>query len=314
MRPLLLLVALSTALSAQTVEGFIFDAVTGAPLGGAYIAFGGATVNERFSAISDRTGHFIFRLPQAGSYSLAVTRAGYLSPDQPASVTPGKDSSNLRIELTPQAVISGRLEDDDGFPVEGARVEALRYDEVNGERKLRPVGPGGTSSDLGEYRLAGLPAGSYYVRVTPSASRNWDRRYMPEYYPGSLESSGGNTIEVAVGQKRSGVDFQITKHEGVTVAGRVIVPAGTEITPRMRVIVVQSTDGSGYSAGQGLWDPETGRFAIRHIPPGTYVLKASSSGARASIGDLAAQQKVQVASSDVSDVVLTFGVVEAQGR
>jgi hypothetical protein len=264
-------------------------------------------------AISDRAGHFWTAFPQAVAYRVLATRPGYLTPSQAISVTPGQDASNLRILLTPQAAISGRLEDEDGFPVEGARVEALRYDTVDGQRKLRPAAAA-TSNDLGEYRIAGLPAGRYSIRVTPSSNGNWDRRYVPQYYPGSLEPLDDKMVQMAAGQEQS-VSFQLKKQEGVTVTCRVALPPGVGIMPAMRNVFLQATDGTGFSAGQGFWQPENPSFIIRHVPPGIYELQASSVGFRTPApGDIIARQQVQVAGADLSDVVLTFHIVDATGK
>ena len=314
MKPYLLLLAFGAGCSAQAIEGFVEDSTTGLPVAGARIAFGGPTVSDHSMTFSDRAGHFFRVFPQAVRYDLVVSHAGYLTPAQPVSVTPGQDSSHLRIALTPQAAISGKLADEDGFPVEGTRVEALRYEVVDGQRKLRLAGTAVTTNDLGEYRIAGLPAGSYYLRATP-LNGNWDYRYVPEYYPGLLEPLEGNSVEVAVGQERSGVVFPLKKYEGVTVAGRIVLAPGTKSTPPMRVVYLRAADGSGFSARSVAWKVEDSSFAIRHVPPGTYFVEASSSGTPwAEPGEWIAQQQVQVGGTDVGDVVLTFHAAHAAGK
>ena len=321
MRSYLLLLTFCGVCAAQSIEGFVEDSATRLPVAGAIVSFGGPTVNDHYLAISDRSGHFWRVFPQAIPFSVVVSRAGYVTPEKPLSVTPGPDSANLRISLTPQAVISGKLVDEDGFPVEGARLEAMRYEVVDGQRKLRPAGAAGTSNDLGEYRIAGLPAGTYSIRATPSSNASWDHRYVPQYYPGSLEPLDGNAVPVATGQEVGGVAFHLKKYEGVTLTCRVVLPPGANSTPRMRVVFLQSTDGTGYYAGQAFWQPENPNFVIRHVPPGNYILQASSFGGPSTNGvrtqgpgDMLARQEVQVAGTDLNDVVLTFRAVDASGK
>ncbi len=316
MKRYLLLAACSGICAAQSIDGFIVDSVTGQPVIGAHVAFGGATVNDHYMSFSDKGGHFQRMFPQAVSYDVVVSRAGYLTPERPLQIAPGQNSSNLQIQLTHQAAISGKLEDEDGFPMERARVEALPYDIANGQRKLRPAMARGTSNDLGEYRIAGLPAGSYYIRATPSDIRKWDKRYGPQYYPaGSTDALEGSAIQVAAGQEQSGVAFTMKKHEGVSVAGRIVLPTGTEVTPAMRSLFLQSTDGTGFTAGSIVWQPDQPSFIFRHVPPGTYAVTASSVGARTpKPGDLILRQEVQVGGTDLTDVVAAFHAADASGK
>ena len=53
--------------------------------------------------------------------------------------------------------------DEFGDPVAGARVQAMRYQMVQGARRLSPVGANAQSDDTGAFRLYGLMPGDYYV-------------------------------------------------------------------------------------------------------------------------------------------------------
>jgi hypothetical protein len=145
----------SAALAAQTVQGLVVDAGTGAPLAGAY-----ASVNNGKPLITRTDASGFFRLDGV-TVPFQVSRSGYL---ERTYISPHQ-GEDLRVRLTPEAAISGTIEDEDGFPVEGAQVEALQYQEVNGDRILQ-VTRVGRSNDLGEYRISGLPADRYYLRAT----------------------------------------------------------------------------------------------------------------------------------------------------
>src|SRR6185503_10881105 len=73
--------------------------------------------------------------------------------------------SAIQLKLTPQSVIIGRVYDQDGDPVENAQVQVMRYTYPRSGRQLSTVGTG-TTNDLGEYRVAGLAPGRYYVSAT----------------------------------------------------------------------------------------------------------------------------------------------------
>jgi len=298
MKPLLLLILGCATLCAQPVEGYIFDSVTGAPVAGAYVALHGATFNDRILRRSDGTGRFRFEMPDAANGKLiAVSRAGYLIAHEPVASLPA-DGSPLHIELTPEAVISGTLEDEDGFAVEAALVEALHWE--NG--KLTRAGTVSRTNDLGEYRIAELPAGPCYLRVTPpsgSLSPVWDRRYVPQFYPGVLEANDDNVLAVEAGRERT-LSFRLRKYEGVTISGQLIVPPGAGAAEVTRLVYARSVDVPEFGAGPAFPDAKTGQFTITHIPPGTWVLTSNATGGR-----VVAQQTVQVGTADATGVVLT---------
>jgi hypothetical protein len=315
MRRYFLLLAICGACSAQSIDGTVEDSLTGQPLAGAHVVFAGAAATDRHASISDRAGHFQHVFDKATAYQIVVRRSGYLVAEQPLSVTPGQSSSDLRIQLTPWAVISGKLEDEDGFPVEEVSLRALPYDVVNGQPKLRKAAAWATSNDLGEFRLTGLPAGSYYIQATPSSNRRWDRRYVRQYYPGSLEPVEATAVQLAAGEERSGVTFTVKKHEGVTVTGRVVLPAGVKTAPSMHWIWLQSADEPSNALDSTSWQQDDPTFTFRHVPPGTYNVFWSSAGfGKLNPGDVLLRQEVQVGNADVTDVVATFHVVDASGK
>jgi protocatechuate 3,4-dioxygenase beta subunit len=259
---------------------------------------------------TDAGGHFSVPISSNGSLpSVQISRAGYLWAQRTLRGKPGEAVSALRIDLVPTAVIAGKLVDEDGFPVEGAQVSALRYQIMfNGERKLQPAWSSPTQSDdLGEFRIFSLPAGRYCIRASASDLTNWDRRYVPEYVPGVLEPTDESWVEVKTGEERAGVNLRFTKHEGVTVEGRLAMPTG--VAPgRMQVSLQQDQFArTGYS---GAMQVDGGTFRLTHVPPGTYKLRAQSPNFPPKAGDFMAEQQLQVGSDDVRDVVLAVREVK----
>jgi hypothetical protein len=306
MRFAILLLSAAGALAAQTVEGYVFDALTHAPVTGALVYANSG--NQPAVSRTDAGGHFSAPVSSNGSFAqVEITRAGYLHAHRAVRGKPGEAVPGLRIDLFPTAVIAGKLVDEDGFPVEGAQVSALRYQMVNGERKLQAWSSSTPSDDLGEFRIFSLPAGRYCIRASAYDLANWDRRYVPEYVPGVLEPTDDSWIEVKAGEERGGVNLRFTKHEGVTVEGRLAIPTG--VAPgRMQVLLQQDQFApTGYF---GATQTDGGTFRITHVPPGTYKLRAQSAGFPPKAGDFMAEQQLQVGSGDVRDVVLAVREVK----
>src|SRR6185503_1544530 len=75
-------------------------------------------------------------------------------------------TEELEIRMPKAAAIFGRIVDDLGEAVTGARVSAsvLRYE--GSTRRIQPVSKvAAVSDDLGEYRIGGLAAGRYLLSV-----------------------------------------------------------------------------------------------------------------------------------------------------
>jgi len=109
--------------------------------------------------------------------------------------------ARYRLSASTHAVIVGRVVDEDREPVAYAQVQTMRYRYNQGKKQLAPYG-GGSTNDLGEYRIFGLPPGRYYISATHrgammmmmdgmsqdrSANQQPDEDYTPAYYPGTTD-------------------------------------------------------------------------------------------------------------------------------
>lgn len=300
---LLLISALAAA--AQSVEGDVVNAATGTPLAGAHVSAYPVSYGGQLAVKTDAAGHF--QLPPSASavFSVQVIHAGFLHKDKAILLKPGQTPAALHILLIPAAAISGKIDDEDGFPVGRAQVQALRYRMVNGERQLQAAAST-ESDDLGRYRLANLPAGHYWIRTGAGDAANWDRRYVPEFFPGTLQQDDTNRVDLETGQERNGLDIHLTKYEGVTVSGRIEMPAGAAASPRMPFLSLQRNLFGWPDMFTGS-QRNDGSFTIRHVPPGNYVLRASAGNA----ADFLGEQKLQVGDSDVEGIVIAVHEVQA---
>jgi len=314
MRTCWLLLSFTGALGAQTAAGIVVDAVSGAPVAGAYVSASVVSSNGTSTARARTDGAGYFRLQGADAAPpniLQIARTGYLPGQrnlQTMQGQGGQDTSNLRFELTPESVIAGKIVDEDGFPVERATVQALRYQEMNGERRLRNSGEA-ISNDLGEYRIGYLPAGRYYIRVSGGNATSWDARYLTQYFGGGLQPDDTHMVEAKAGQERGGTDVRLAKYEGVTVAGRLegmSIKAGGPLT-----VVLEAEENSAVNRFSAM-PRSDGRFSIPHVPPGNYTLHTDSvSRSPLKAGDSLARMPLRVGASDMSGVVLAAHAVQA---
>ena len=108
--------------------------------------------------------------------------------------------TGVDFKLTPHGVVSGKITDEDGDPMEGVQVQIMRIAYNQGKKQLQMNG-GEQTNDLGEYRMSGITPGKYYLAAIyrnrrpvmmmmpgtqESASPQED--YVTTYYPGSTTS------------------------------------------------------------------------------------------------------------------------------
>src|SRR6185436_12054956 len=105
-------------------------------------------------------------------------------------------------------VISGRVLDDFGDPVAGVGLMVMRVTFQQGQQRLVQA-QRVTSNDIGEYRLFGLQAGSYYIAATPQVANtpsNVDvppqerSGFAPVFFPGTTDPSAAQKVSVGFGQ------------------------------------------------------------------------------------------------------------------
>jgi Carboxypeptidase regulatory-like domain len=294
MRSLLLLPILATGLAAQTfVEGHVIDAVTGAPVSGAYVG-GGNWAGSDPLPITDAAGHFRLPIKDKWVY-VAVKHNNYLAHYDTFQMEPGQSLSDLRVLVVPQAVISGRVFDENGVPVRGAFVTAMQFREVDGQRRLQRWRGIVATNDLGEYRISGLPAGRYYLAVTPEKMAEWDPRYGVRLYPDAQDAAHAEAIEIRIGEERSGRDIRLTRLEGVTITGHIVSAVGKNRFS----LWLTSAEYDDYKIPVTIAGDS---FTISHVPPGNYNLRTWTTTLRPRIGDPIADLALQVGRADIHDV------------
>jgi hypothetical protein len=293
------------ALTPQAViAGTVVDAISGKPIAGARIALDRAECVKYCGSVTvtDGAGRFHFDGLEAGPHELAAHRTGYLRASRTAPLTKGQHFDDLRIPLTPQAVVAGRVEDQDGFPVVRAGI-AVQARGPDGE--LVPSGNGETD-DRGRFRVSGLPSGRYYLRVGPGMASYWDARYAECYYPAAAKFDDAEATEVSAGQERAGILIRLPRIGGVRVQGRVAIPAGFSFEkgspPGMILLMPADNDASG-AGGLGPL-AEDGSFALDGVPPGKYRLQAELPPPYSRGSARYTQPNLEVGGADVTGIVL----------
>jgi len=239
---------------------------------------------------TDASGRFVLRSLKGGSYSIEFKRSGYVTsqwgqsqagePGRPVALRDGENLRNIVIKLPHGGAISGTLVDEFGEPAENVSLRAL---ELRGSD--RPIAVGAAtaiSDDRGRYRLFGLAPGRFIVATTAStdpSDRRTGKGYAPVYYPGTVELASARSVDVGEQQERQWVDFAREPTRVATVTGFALNSASRPVTDRIILVasqrsgaVIAETQGADVKGGDGA-------FTIPNVPPGDYVLQATSKGA-----------------------------------
>jgi hypothetical protein len=164
-------------------------------------------------------GMFRIRNVPAGNVQLHCHRPGYLvgSSSQVTSID-GKPAKAV-LYLTRQAVISGTVVDERGFAMLGAQVQAFRQVVVEGRRQLQQTGLAAAADETGEFRVAGLAAGRYYVGFASNAGTQSKKvSYPPTFYPNNPGVTGARFIELRPGQEER-IEMRLTSQPAGEIRG-----------------------------------------------------------------------------------------------
>jgi len=120
---------------AAKVSGKVISATTGDPLKKVIVTLDGG--KNRFQAVTNADGKFVFDKVPPDDYTLQPDRMGYLEGRQTeVEVGAGEEKTDLTLKLTPQSILSGRVVDEDGDSLVGGGVWGYRVFVAGQNRRV----------------------------------------------------------------------------------------------------------------------------------------------------------------------------------
>jgi protocatechuate 3,4-dioxygenase beta subunit len=332
---------------ASSIFGRVVTAAEATPLKSARVAL----VPERqasgspqvYSGISDADGKFNIKGVPAGRYRFFASHNGYVDQqfqstgvDKGAvlALTAGEEVKDVLFRMSLAAVITGRVDDEDGEPMANIQVVALQRPSEEerednpwlGHRELSAA-TGGQTDDRGQYRLFGLKPGEYYIRAIDQfmpttimmgvASDDWalheslGSQYAPVYYPGVTQIGQAEAMLVRPGEEGE-ADFILRRVKTVEVSGKVFAVDGKPATNCYVVLI--ETPATESSLNLNASPDSKGEFKIRGVPPGSYLLIAEENSTSEEQRHRA-QAKIEVGEDNLESVALFLGRgIKVSGR
>jgi hypothetical protein len=312
-----------TAQNKCVVAGRVTNLFTGEPLRkvNVHLSQAARQANAKaqgYGGLSDAQGYFRFEGVNAGQYSLRGERSGFLPTQYGAkglgqsgtfiTLQAGQEMSDLNFGLIPQAVITGRVVDEDGDPLSGIQVQGLKQSWFHGKLRVMQQG-GGSTNDLGEFRIGSLAPGKYFVAAqifgmaaeneAPAIPGAQQLHQVRTFFPDSTSLDTASQITVAAGQTASGTDIHLQRVRTFHVRGKVAGSAGDPF-----LVSLLPRDQSMLMFGAQAAAAKDHTFDISGVAPGTYTLTGLDvQNGKASP---AARLPVEVGAADLNDLVLSM--------
>ncbi len=276
------------------IEGKALHVSTGEPLRKVNLSMMAVTTaagpRRQYAVTSDAEGKFKIAGIEPGRYTLTATRFGFARQvygsrggfGQGTNITlaPAQKMTDIVFKLTPQGVIMGRILDEDGDPINQVFVQVNRLRFQAGKRQMTPMS-GAQTNDIGEFRVAGLMPGRYFLSATNRSGMFMEaavntqpapeEAYGTVYYPGVVDPAGAVSIDIQPGAEVRGADLRMIKQRVIRIRGRLENAARQQT---MIQLLPKTMDISTMMDRSMTTARPDGVFEFRNIRPGSYVVIA----------------------------------------
>jgi Carboxypeptidase regulatory-like domain len=282
---------------AGSISGQVVDAASQTPVGGARVtlvtiveADGGAMLgDDGRRTVTDENGRFVFQQLSSGRYRVDVEKSGFAPSFDPfesktLELGSGESITSLHVGLERGGVVAGGIRDGRGDALPEMTVFAMRL--TRAEPRMGPeMIQGGIAhtNDLGEFRIANLPKGDYFVIATQQertpvgvSAPSPVKVVAPTYYPGTTERPSAHVITIRAGETVGDLWFSVVSSAAFSVSGVVVDEGGAPLAGAMITLLPGSQPEMPFPFLMGVAD-RNGAFTVSGVLPGDYFVIANPS-------------------------------------
>jgi len=268
-----------------SIRGLVTSADTNSPVRRAQVRATSADTRSARLSTTDADGRFELRDLPAGRWTISATKGGFVTQQfgqrhpfesvEPVDLADGQRFT-ANFTLSRGSAITGRVSDEFGDPITGARVQVLRSQVQQGRRRLVPTANGAQTDDTGAFRVFGLAPGEYYVaaslQAAPADSSTNPVSYAPTYFPGTGNIADAQRLTLTLGTEQSGINFVLQPVRAVRVSGTVVDSNGAPTQALLNLTPAGFGDDGGLQLGNPARVLPDGSFTILNVVPGEYVI------------------------------------------
>jgi hypothetical protein len=270
-----------------SIRGLVTSADTNSPVRRAQVRATSPDTRSARLSTTDADGRFELKDLPAGRWTITASKGGFVTQQfgqrhpfesvEPIDLADGQRFA-ANFTLSRGSVITGRVSDEFGDPITGARVQVLRSQVQQGRRRLMPVSNGAQTDDTGSFRVFGLAPGEYYVaaslQAAPADSSDNPVSYAPTYFPGTGNVADAQRLSLTLGTEQSGINFILQPVRAVRVSGTVVDSNGAPTQAVLNLTPAGLND-EGLQMGNPARVLPDGTFTILNVVPGDYVLNVT---------------------------------------
>lgn len=278
---------------------------------------------------SDEAGLFCFNVVAPSQYTVSAKKSGYMETAYGAasafesgaivSIKGSQGYAPIELRLIPQAVLTGRVYDPDGEPVDQGSVVVVSQVALRGKYRtvaMRTV----AVNDVGEFRIAQLPPGQYYVRFQPAsrpplapniAGHQSVSSRMPRliktFYPSATSMAQAAPVMLHAGETISNIVITAQRHHTYAIRGRLAGLGGVREGAMMNISPADEEQAFMIAGGGNLREDNT--FEFGDLSPQDYTITYLDQSSNY------VQAPVTLGDSDVLNVVIRAAPsVQVKGR
>jgi Carboxypeptidase regulatory-like domain len=267
----------------------------------------GADMHGGYRTECNDEGNFKLMGLRPGAYKISASLPGYVDLKSASDSQVYRIGENVTIRVVKGGVITGRVTNARGEPLEMVSVNLLRVrdleardaslsllsQEFNNKHFL--------TDDRGVYRAYGLLPGVYVVSVIdipiPRFNNGSIPHDSPTYYP-SGKREAGSKVTVRSGEEVTGVNIRHLGERGYSVTG--VVSGDITPSPFFSTPAVLLTNEATKEIEDGAFLIASRNFGLHGVPDGVYELRAYESSGSSSSAPL----RITVKGADITGLNL----------